>query len=65
MYFSDYADSKPVTSYTGNITDEEIVSEACNGVDAVLHIASVIDTTMFPNKQRLHEVNVKGKLTHC
>ncbi|VDI42684.1 3beta-hydroxy-Delta5-steroid dehydrogenase / steroid Delta-isomerase [Mytilus galloprovincialis] len=59
----DYADSKPVTSFTGNITDEEIVSKSCNGVDAVLHIASIIDTTMFPNKERLYEVNVKGTQT--
>jgi len=37
-----------------------VVSEACKGVDAVLHIASVIDTTMFTNDKLLKDVNIKG-----
>lgn len=59
----DFAESKPVKSYTGNITDIDVVSAACKGVDAVLHLASVIDSTMFPNKNLLEEVNVKGAET--
>ena len=37
-----------------------MVSEACKGVDAVLHIASVIDTAMFTNDKLLKDVNIKG-----
>jgi nucleoside-diphosphate-sugar epimerase len=38
-FFSEFVDSKPVKIFTGSITDSDVVSEACKGVDAVLHIA--------------------------
>jgi nucleoside-diphosphate-sugar epimerase len=53
-------DSNPVKIFTGSITDSDLVSEACKGVNAVLHIASVIDTTMFTNDKLLKDVNIKG-----
>ena len=46
--------------FTGSITDSDVVSEACKGVDAVLHIASVIDQTMFANDKLMKDVNIKG-----
>lgn len=59
----DYEPTCPVRVYEGSLLDEEKVREACRGVQAVLHIASYIDTKMFPNKSRLTEVNIKGTQT--
>ncbi|CAC5378351.1 HSD3B [Mytilus coruscus] len=51
---------KPMKTFTGSITDNDLVERACRGVDIVLHVASIIDYNQFPNQTILHEVNVKG-----
>ncbi|CAG2246515.1 HSD3B [Mytilus edulis] len=56
----EYKESFPVRSFIGSITNKNLVREACNGTDAVLHIASLVDSTLFPNEKALQEVNVKG-----
>jgi len=45
----------------GSITDETLLKEACRGVDSVLHIAGVADSTMFPDADRIQQVNVQGR----
>lgn len=62
IFFSEYKESFPVRSFTGSITNKNLVREACKGADAVLHIASLVDSTLFPNEKALQEVNVKGKV---
>lgn len=47
-------------TFTGSITDKDLVERACRGVNIVLHVASIIDYNQFPNQTILHEVNVKG-----
>lgn len=46
---------------TGSITDDKAVLQALRGVNIVIHIASIIDPSQFPNTKLLHEVNCKGK----
>lgn len=58
--FLDFQSSKPLRIYSGSITDSKLVNEACRGTDIVLHIASKIDYSNFPDKKVLQEVNVKG-----
>lgn len=60
MSVSDFEISKPMKTFVGSITDQSVVNEACDGVDVVLHIASLIDWRLFPNQKTLHEVNVTG-----
>ena len=59
--FTDYASTKLVKQFIGSITDRDLVRRACKDVSAVFHIASLIDVSLFPNKEKLEEVNVKGK----
>ncbi|VDI69875.1 Hypothetical predicted protein [Mytilus galloprovincialis] len=59
----DFQSSKPLRIYSGSITDNKLVNEACHGTDIVLHIASKIDYSNFPDKKVLQEVNVKGTET--
>ncbi|CAG2194710.1 unnamed protein product [Mytilus edulis] len=59
----DFEISKPMKTFVGSITDQSVVNEACDGVDVVLHIASLIDWRLFPNQKTLHEVNVTGTET--
>lgn len=56
----EFSATKPVKIFIGSITDRDAVSEACRGVDIVLHIASLIDWSLFPNHEALHNINVKG-----
>jgi len=36
------------------------VSEVCKGANCVMHIASFVDTTLLPDKDRSYAVNVTG-----
>ena len=56
----DYKASKPVEQFLGSINDEKLLREACRGVHCVMHIASLIDVSMFPNMDTLERVNVQG-----
>jgi len=58
--FPDFEQRTRVKSFIGSITDTHVVNRACEGVNVVMHIASVIDWRMFPNYKALHEVNVTG-----
>ncbi|XP_045172383.2 3 beta-hydroxysteroid dehydrogenase/Delta 5--_4-isomerase-like [Mercenaria mercenaria] len=58
----DYNHTKPLKTFVGSITDEKILKEACHGVQSVIHIAGIPDSAMFPDKDRINEVNVQGTL---
>lgn len=60
--FLEFEIKKPMQTFTGSITDKDLVERACHGVDIVLHVASIIDYNQFPNQAILNEVNVKGSL---
>ena len=60
ILFLDYKASKPVTQFLGSINDDDVLRQACAGVHCVMHIASLIDVSMFPNMDNLERVNVKG-----
>lgn len=59
----EFLKNKPLKTYIGSITDKTVVSEACRGVDIVLHIASLVDCSLFPNHKALHEANIRGTET--
>ncbi|XP_052074038.1 3 beta-hydroxysteroid dehydrogenase/Delta 5--_4-isomerase type 2-like [Mytilus californianus] len=61
LFLVEFEAKQTITSYTGSITDRALVQQACRGVDIVLHIASMIDWSLFPNRKILHEVNILGK----
>ena len=63
-FFSGHEEKLSVTSFTGSVSDYSTVLEACRDVDSVLHIASIIDVTLFPNEKLSHKVNVKGSQKH-
>ena len=50
--------------YLGSITDAKLVREACLGVDCVMHVAGLIDVSMFPDRDKLEEINVAGTCLH-
>ena len=58
---SDYEQVKPVHTIVGSITDVGALYKAFQGVDCVMHLASLIDITMFPDEKRLFKINVEGK----
>lgn len=49
-------------SFVGSVTDLHLVTRACRGVDCVFHMASLVDTRLFPNDDAMHEINVKGMI---
>ena len=60
FYYLDYVATKPVKQYLGSITDAHLVREACLGVNCVMHIAGLIDVSMFPDMDKLEAINVAG-----
>lgn len=54
------ADSPTVRFIQCDIRNTKEVTNALEGVDAVLHLASVIDTSQTPDMKKLHDVNVHG-----
>ncbi|MEE4257571.1 MAG: NAD-dependent epimerase/dehydratase family protein [Bacteroidales bacterium] len=54
-----YKGDYPVDLVQGDIRDYEIVKKACEGVDAVVHAAAVIDWGTHPASY-VYDVNVKG-----
>ena len=61
----DYDQPKPVKQYIGSITDSGLVRRACQGVASVIHVAGLIDVSMFPNTQKLELVNITGRGVNC
>ncbi|XP_060085629.1 3 beta-hydroxysteroid dehydrogenase/Delta 5--_4-isomerase type 1-like [Ylistrum balloti] len=55
-----YKERKPVEAFVGNITDVAVLESATRDVDCVIHIASVVDVRLFPDKTNLHNINVIG-----
>merc|ERR1712038_763153 len=54
------ADSPTVRFIECDIRNAKEVKNALEGVDAVLHLASIIDTSQNPDMRALHDVNVQG-----
>ena len=55
----DHSGDESVTFIKGDTRDYDIVKKACEGVDAVIHSAAVIDWGTHP-KQYVYDVNVGG-----
>lgn len=55
----EYSGGHEVTLIQGDIRDYDTVKKACDGVDAVIHCAAVIDWGTHPSKY-VFDVNVKG-----
>ncbi len=62
---SDFHENVPVSSIVGDITNINDVRSALNGVQAVIHTASLISVGPIPDVQALHNVNVKGETETC
>lgn len=60
---TDFPESKPVRTFTGSILDKALIEEACTGVDCVMHLASIIDVSLFANLAKCQAVNVEGTRT--
>ncbi|XP_045172024.2 3 beta-hydroxysteroid dehydrogenase/Delta 5--_4-isomerase type 3-like [Mercenaria mercenaria] len=60
---TDYESTKPVKQFVGSILDSELVQEACTGVSCVIHLASLIDVSLFPDEKKCYQVNVEGTRT--
>jgi nucleoside-diphosphate-sugar epimerase len=60
--FLDYVERKPVKQYVGSVTDKDLVMRACKGVDCVMHVASIVDTSLIPDEEKSYRINVKGKI---
>ncbi|XP_060607164.1 3 beta-hydroxysteroid dehydrogenase/Delta 5--_4-isomerase type 1-like isoform X1 [Ruditapes philippinarum] len=56
----DYVERKPVKQYVGSVTDKDLVMRACKGVDCVMHVASIVDTSLIPDEEKSYRINVKG-----
>nr|WGV39910.1 HSD3B [Sinohyriopsis cumingii] len=56
----DHEDNKPVISIVGSVSDVITVETACKGVDSVVHVAGLVDFSLFPDMKKLESVNVKG-----
>ncbi|CAC5379155.1 unnamed protein product [Mytilus coruscus] len=56
----EYDCDKAITSIIGDIQDVDSVTRACQGVDAVFHLASKIDVSLIPDVKSMYAVNVKG-----
>lgn len=54
-------EKKPVKGYVGSVTDLDLVQRACRGVDCVMHVASIVDTTLIPDEQLSYNINVIGE----
>ncbi len=61
MFNTEHAENVTQTSIVGDIREFHDISEAMEGVDAVIHAASLIDISMFPDVERLEATNVLGK----
>ncbi|XP_072500624.1 3 beta-hydroxysteroid dehydrogenase/Delta 5--_4-isomerase-like [Notamacropus eugenii] len=60
LEFSELKHKTKVTVMQGDILDEQLLHKACQGITAVIHTASVIDTGLWRRKEVMMEVNLKG-----
>lgn len=56
-----HANNYAMKVIVGDITAEQTVLEAMNGVDVVIHCAAIIDTSLYPDEVAMKRVNVEGK----
>jgi nucleoside-diphosphate-sugar epimerase len=49
-----------VDIYKGDVTDEEVVLDAVQGVDAIIHLAAILPPNSEVSKKRTFRVNVDG-----
>ncbi|KAH3891853.1 3 beta-hydroxysteroid dehydrogenase/Delta 5--_4-isomerase type 4-like isoform X1 [Dreissena polymorpha] len=56
----DYPATKPVRQFTGNITNPDLVQSACEGATSVMHVASIVDISLIPDKDLSYNINVVG-----
>lgn len=59
----DYEETKPVKQFIGSIDDITLLREACQDVSCVMHIAGIVDVSLFPDDKKLMRVNVQGTST--
>ena len=60
ILFTDYEETKPVKQCIGSIDDITLLREACQDVSCVMHIAGIVDVSLFPDDKKLMRVNVQG-----
>ena len=53
-------DVQGVVIYKGDITDPDLVSEACSGVDGVIHLAAILPPGSEANRDLTMSVNLEG-----
>ncbi|XP_043860956.1 3 beta-hydroxysteroid dehydrogenase/Delta 5--_4-isomerase type 2 isoform X2 [Dromiciops gliroides] len=58
--FSELKHKTKVTVLKGDILDQQFVRKACQGITAVIHTASIIDTGLQLRKAFVMNVNMKG-----
>ncbi|KAL8560073.1 hypothetical protein ACOMHN_013459 [Nucella lapillus] len=58
----DYENTKVVRSYTGSVTDSDVMRHATKDVTSVIHIAGLVSYGSFPDFRGMEEVNVDGTL---
>lgn len=51
-----------ITYVRGDVRDLETLRSACEGVDAIIHTAAVLDTSNDADIKFLHSVNVLGEI---
>lgn len=61
MLFLGHANNYAMKVIVGDITKERTVLEAVDGVDVVIHCATLIDVDFFPDEAAMRRVNVEGK----
>jgi len=57
---TDHTTLKPVVSIIGDIRQVTEVHAALVGVSAVIHVAGIVDVSVFPNIELMRDVNEQG-----
>ncbi|KAF8790713.1 3 beta-hydroxysteroid dehydrogenase/Delta 5--_4-isomerase type 3-like [Argiope bruennichi] len=55
-----HKETKPMKHYIADVRDMDALSEALTGADSVIHAASVVDTSLFPNVEDMVSTNMEG-----
>jgi nucleoside-diphosphate-sugar epimerase len=60
MLTAGHVETKPIISVVGDLREFQAVSDAVDGVDAVIHTAGLVSFGTFPDFQSMEEINVNG-----
>lgn len=60
LHETGHAETKPVSSVVGSVTDNDLLEDATRGVDSVYHVAGKISYGTFPDFTGMYNVNVEG-----